>query len=304
MNKILIIDGHSLAYRCYYAVKNTPEGLIVNPDGVPITIATGFLRSLSLLLKKHQPTHLAVCFDPGGKTWRHQLYPEYKANRIKETEEQETIGIEIRNLQTILKEKGIAVCKVPNFEADDVIATICDRLYSSWEDKGMAENDEDYSIPGLKMVISSADKDLLQLVDDDQDISVDYSHGKNSKLYTEKEVFQEFGIRAFQIPDYKALVGDKSDNIPGVKGIGKISATHLLRDQDGLHHITAIVGCLDKIKPVLAKKIEPEKDKLKLWYKLTKLENNIKGVYFFLDKFANTDIDRESATAIELGIEK
>lgn len=291
-NKLLIVDGHSLAYRCFYALKNSPTGLITDKIGTPITITSGFLRSLSLLLAKHKPTHLAIAFDSAGETWRHRLYPEYKGNRHKDPDEQELIQVDIRNLQAILREKEIRACKISILEADDIIATICDRLHSD------TENDDN-----LQIVISTADKDLLQLVDDELNICVDYQHGRNSQIYHEKEIVEEFGIKPCQIPDYKALVGDKSDNIPGVKGIGKISASHVLSDNKGFHFATAIANNLDKIPPMLAKKIEPQKEQLLLWYKLTKLKT-INGLYYFLDDFENTDLSVRSAIAVELGVEQ
>lgn len=292
-SKLLIIDGHSLAYRCYYAMKNTATGLIVDPDGTPITISKGFLRSLWHLLNKHNPTHLAVCFDPGGKTWRHELYPDYKVSREKDPDEQHDINIDIRNLQAILREKAIAVCIVPNYEADDVIATIIDQVGN----QALDQQGDNYD---LEIVISSADKDLLQLVDDDLNVVVDHQQGKKSIIYDETTILNELGVAPWQIPDYKALVGDKSDDIPGVKGIGAISAVTLLR-QFGTQNVENIIKNLDQIPKSLAKKIEPQKDNLVLFKKLTKLDWNIK-ITCSIYNFAHTDLKKRSAIAIELGI--
>lgn len=291
--KLLIIDGHSLAYRCYYAVKNSPSGLLVSLDQVPITICSGFLKSLAKLLREHTPTHLTICFDSEGKTWRHKLYPKYKANRVKDPEEKKIIYIDLRNLQAILKEKAIAVSKLSGCEADDLIATICNQIVNQELGTGNYE---------LDIVIASGDKDLLQLVNDDLNISVHHLH-KNSKIYSEKDVIEEYGVEPHRVPDFKALVGDDSDNIPGIDGIGRISAFKLLNSDQSPRNAEAIAFNLDKIPPTFAKKIKGQTEKLLLFKKLTQLDNIVLPANSFeINQFSNTDLSKQSSMAEELGV--
>lgn len=249
--KLLIIDGHNLSYRCYYAVKHSRGEMLVNRDGVPITVCSGFIASLKKLLRIHNPTHLAIAFDCNEPTFRHKLYPEYKANRTP-PEDIDNLTVDIRNLKIILKDRNISLFALSGYEADDVIATIV--------------SNSRYSVG--EIIISSSDKDLLQLVSNDQKTFVYHDLGAKTILYNNQKIVEEYGITSEQIADYKALVGDKSDNIPGVSGIGKISATYLLKTHNS---ISGIIKDLEDIKPSFKNKIQKGKDKMLLFQELTKL---------------------------------
>lgn len=300
MSKILIIDGNSIASKYFYGVKNSRLGLTVTSDGVPNTISTGFPQSLNKLLNIFNPTHLAICFDPPKKTFRHRLYPEYKANRIKTRDnfdsevdyqayldEKADFKIDMRNLQLILREMNIKVLIPQDCEADDMIASLTQKLINNKLSLAF-DNKQPYS---LQIIISTGDKDLLQLVDDSTNIKVAYNYGQTNKVYTEQDVINEYGIKPHQLPIYKALVGDRSDNIPGIEKIGRITATSILTNP---HIKYPLIDNLNLLPITIHKKLQPHITKFELYKTLTTLKMDLE-LPFILNDFA-IDIIKESNT--------
>ncbi len=219
---LYLLDGYSLVYRSYFAFIRNP---LFNPRGKNASAIFGFFRSLFLLLDDRQPSHFAVVLDSRTPTFRHEKYEEYKATREKTPED---LKNEIPVIEEILEKLGVSMLRVDGFEADDLIATYATR----------AQNE------GRACFVVSGDKDLLQLVDG----PVKILKPENGGGFTEMDrdgVVENWGVTPEQILDYLSLVGDSSDNVPGVKGIGAKTAAALLAEYPTLD---AIYDHLDDIK--------------------------------------------------------
>jgi DNA polymerase-1 len=222
---VFLIDGHALCYRAFFAVKE-----LRNSSGQPTNAVFGFLNILRKLQKDFSPGYLAVCFDVGRKTRRHERYSEYKIHRQAMPED---LALQLPVIRELLAAFQIPVFESEGFEADDVIATLT-RLFSS---------------EGHPVVIVSDDKDMCQLVTD----KVRIYNSRRDVLMGPDEVVSRLGIVPRYVPDYLALVGDASDNIPGVDGIGEATAKDLIRSHGGLEEI---YSSLETLKPKLKDKLE------------------------------------------------
>ena len=240
---LLLVDGHSLAFRSYYALAKRDGGLSTS-GGIPTSVTYGFLKALLEAAQKLQPQGVVIAFDTGQPTFRHHLDAAYKANRGEAPEE---FHQDVHNLQHLLQEAlRLPVCTAPGFEADDVIAAVA---------RQAVEQD-------WRVRILSGDRDLFQLVDDRKDVACLYMGGgpyggRGITVVDEAAVRQKLGVAPTQVVDLKALTGDSSDNIPGVRGVGPKSAVTLLAEYGDLD---AIYSALVTIKPSLAKKLEADRD--------------------------------------------
>lgn len=216
MNNLYLIDGHSLIFRMYYAFIRRP---MINSKGEDTSILYGFTKYLLELIRKEQPTHIAVAFDPPGKTFRNELFPEYKANR---NETPELIKSSLQPLIEIVKSFGIPVMMIPGYEADDVIGT-------------MAKKGEKH---GFKVFMVTPDKDLGQIISDN---IIQFKPGKSgaeNEIVGKEEICQKFDIKEpKQIIDILTLWGDSSDNIPGVRGVGEVGAKKLIAKYGSVENI-------------------------------------------------------------------
>ena len=207
MHKIFLIDGHSQIFRMYYAFMRRP---MVNSKGEDTSILFGFTKMLLELIAKEQPTHLAVAFDPPAKTFRHEAFPEYKANRSAAPE---LVKAALEPLQEILGAFNIPVVMMPGFEADDVIGSMA----TQWEDNGNL----------IYMV--TPDKDYGQLITRN---IFQYKPGKGGnevEIIGKNEVCANYGIcEPQQVIDILTIWGDSSDNVPGIRGIGEVGAKKLI----------------------------------------------------------------------------
>ncbi|MDW8396219.1 MAG: DNA polymerase I [Anaerolineae bacterium] len=221
--RLMVLDGHSLAYRAYYAMLNTRnEPLsVTHPDGT--TELTGAVFAFTNMLLKVwrdlQPDYIAIAFDV-GRTFRDTIYPEYKATRDKMPDD---LTVQMRRIQQVVNAFGIPVFTAEGYEADDVIGTLARRA----------------SGEGFEVVIVTGDRDVLQLVSPAVKVLASRQRFEDTVLYDEAEVEAALGVRPEQIVDYKALVGDASDNIPGVRGIGEKTAQQLLQQFGSLEGIYA-----------------------------------------------------------------
>ncbi|TYB34704.1 MAG: DNA polymerase I [Flexistipes sinusarabici] len=231
----VIIDGHSIAYRVYY---KTPK--LTNSRGIPTSVVHTFLNILLSLKEELNPEEIIVTFDSKGKTERHGLDEEYKANRQPAPED---LIPQIEILKNAIPLLGVNVFAKEGVEADDIIFTL-------------SEDCED------DVYIVTKDKDIYQLVNDRVKI-YDY---QNNKVIGIKEVVEKFEVTPEQIPDFLALVGDASDNIPGVKGIGPKTAAPLLKQYGSLENI---YENLDDLKSSVRDKLEKYKDDAFLSKELT-----------------------------------
>ena len=240
---LLLVDGHSLAFRSYYALTKRNGGLSTS-GGIPTSVTHGFLKALLEAAQELQPQGVVIAFDTGQPTFRHHLDTAYKANRGDAPEE---FHQDVHNLQHLLQEAlRLPVCTAPGFEADDVIAAVA---------RQAVEQD-------WRVRILSGDRDLFQLVDDRKDVACLYMGGgsrggRGITVVDEAAVRQKLGVAPHQVVDLKALTGDSSDNIPGVRGIGPKSAVTLLAEYGDLD---AVYSALVTVKPSLAKKLDADRD--------------------------------------------
>lgn len=218
--KLFLLDGHALVYRAHFAFINRP---LINSKGINTSAITGFVRTLWDLLVNQQPTHIAVSFDPKGKTFRHDRFPEYKANREAQPED---IAIAIPIIKEILKGFKIPVIVKEHYEADDVIGTLSKQAEAE----------------GFDVYMVTPDKDYAQLVSDKIYMYKPSRMGNGIEILGEKEIKEKWDIaRVDQVIDILGLQGDKVDNIPGVPGIGPKTAVKLLKLYDSVEGILANV---------------------------------------------------------------
>lgn len=223
MEKLVLIDGNSLLNRAFYA---TP--VFTTKDGLPTNGVFGFVKLLLKIVSDKKPTHFAVAFDLHAPTFRHKVYAEYKAGRKPMPED---LAKQFPVLKDVLRAMGICICEKEGYEADDVIGTLAKK----------------FQIPTY---IYTGDRDAYQLVDETTNVCFTRK-GVSDILELSNENFQdEIGLTPSQIIDLKALMGDKSDNIPGVAGVGEKSAHTLIEKYgtlDGIYaHLDEITGALNK----------------------------------------------------------
>ena len=241
----IIVDGHSLAFRSYYAFAKSRSGGLKTTTGTPTSVCFGFIKSLLEVIASEKPQAMAIAFDTDTPTFRHEADNTYKANR---SETPEDFIPDLQNLQELLLALNLPVVICPGYEADDVLATLAH----------YASNNS------YRVKILTGDRDLFQLVDTQKSISVLYLHkdflrrgtATGAIEFGPEEVKEKLGVTPPQVVDYKALCGDKSDNIPGVTGIGEKTAVKLLSEYGSLAEIYA---SLDKIKGTLKTKLETGK---------------------------------------------
>jgi len=223
--ELYIVDGHALIYRAYYAFIKHP---LTNAKGENTSAVFGFTRMLLNLIKSKKPSHLLVALDSHGKTFRHTMYEKYKAQRKPMPED---MIPQIPIIKKILQALNIKQIEMANYEADDIIGTIAK--------KAASDNFEIY--------IMSKDKDLSQLIDDHINMLLpSVKPGEDFKLVTKENSAEQFIVPPSQVIDLLAIMGDASDNIPGVKGIGPKGAAKLLATYKTLENIYENI---DKIKP-------------------------------------------------------
>lgn len=242
---LMLVDGHSLAFRSYFAFTKGAEGGLRTSTGIPTSVSFGFLKALLEMIEAEKPQYAAVAFDLSAPTFRHEADESYKEGRPETPEE---FIEDVRNLQELLTAFNLPIYTAPGYEADDVIGTLAMR--------GKAA--------GFRVKILSGDQDLFQLIDPEEQITVLHlgspfvkgSGNGSAKEFKIADVQAKLGIMPDQVVDYKALCGDTSDNIPGVKGIGAKTACKLLHDYGSLD---AIYGAIAEIKGAVQKKLEAGK---------------------------------------------
>lgn len=238
---VILVDGHSLAFRAYYAFAKSRDGGLQTQTGIPTSVSYGFLKSLLDVINTYQPDYLAIAFDLAQPTFRHEADATYKADR---TETPQDFIEDITNLHQLLEGLNIPVVTCAGYEADDVLGTLAKQAHEA----------------GYQVKILSGDQDLFQLIDPENQITVLHlspGKGKTSIEFKTEQVIEKLNVKPSQIVDYKALCGDQSDQIPGVRGIGKKTAVQLLSEYSSLDQIYAD---LDNIKGAVKKKLEAGKE--------------------------------------------
>lgn len=255
--KLFVVDGYGQIFRSYYAFVTNP---LRDRNGVNISAVYGFFNTVMGLIKQYKPDYFAVALDSKGKTFRHEMFPEYKANRDKTPED---LHAQVEVIRDIMDKMGLKHFEETGMEADDIIATLSKAVQPM----------------GIETVIVTADKDLMQLVNSDifalrppQKGSHDY------RLCGENEVKEIFGVRPDQIVDYLTILGDASDNVPGIRGLGEKSAVNLLSQYDSLKNIYENI---DSMTPSVKKKLEEARDHIEFSHRLIVLKDDLFDSSFF-----------------------
>ncbi len=236
--RFLCIDSHAILHRAYHALPP-----LTTPEGKPIQAAYGYTSMILRMIHELKPTHIAATFDRPKPTFRKKLYAGYQAHRPAMADD---LPGQIDITHDILRTMTIPIFEVDGYEADDVMGTIATRSMNSGS--RIEENKE--------IIIVTGDRDLLQLVTENIKVYMPVKGLSEGKLYGEKDVEERLGILPSQVIDYKAIVGDASDNYPGIVGIGPKTAIGLLKqfqNLDGIYHH------LDEIKSERAKTLLKEK---------------------------------------------
>ena len=268
---LVLVDGSSYLYRAFHGLPP-----LTNRAGMPTGAIYGVLRMLRKLIEESCPDRVGVIFDAKGKTFRHDLYAEYKANRPPMPDD---LRVQIEPLQQAIKALGMPMNSIPGVEADDVIGTLAKEAVEA----------------GFQVLISTGDKDMAQLVNDD----VRLINTMNNNLLEVDSVHQKFGVSAEQIIDYLALMGDKVDNIPGVPGVGPKTAAKWLALYETLD---GVVENADKIGGKIGQKLRATLPQLPLSYELATIDCAVK-LEFTPDQLQMMAEDKEQLLSLyqELG---
>lgn len=265
---LIIIDGHAIAYRAYFALPNT----MTRPDGLHTNSIYGFTSMLNSILSKYKPDYISMVFDRREPTFRHKQYPEYKAHRP--TPDQEFIE-QMPILKTELCEAySIPMYDLAGYEADDIIGTMAKKLASKQ----------------LKVIIVTGDKDSFQLVDENISVLTPKKGLKESELYTPEKVKERYNLEPSQIIDLKGLMGDTSDNIPGVKGVGEKTAIKLLSEYGSIQNTLNNIENIPQ--KALKSKLETDKEQALLSYELATICTSVPIKTNLEDMHTKVDTDK------------
>ncbi|MFC3965868.1 DNA polymerase I [Nocardia jiangsuensis] len=247
---LLLLDGHSIAYRAFFAL---PAENFKTVTGQTTNAVYGFTAMLINLLRDEKPTHVAAAFDVSRATFRTEAYPEYKANRSATPDE---FRGQVELTKDVLAALGIPVMAIEGYEADDVIATITTQALRD----------------GFRILVVTGDRDAIQLVNDD--VTVLYPRKGVSDLtrFTPEEVQAKYGLTPAQYPDYAALRGDPSDNLPGIPGVGEKTAAKWIREYGDL---AALVDRVDEVKGKVGEALRANLSSVVLNRQLTEMVKDV-----------------------------
>ncbi len=250
MKKIILVDGNNLLFRSFYATAY--QGVIMrNSKGFPTNALYGFINMMNKIIKEENPSYIMVAFDK-GKTFRHDKYDEYKAGRAAMPED---LGLQFPKAKEVLDAMGIKHFEIENYEADDIIGTLS---------KTVDEEDE------FIATIVSSDKDLLQLISDE--VVVKLLKQSGHIMMDRNEFMEAYHVEPIKMIDLKSLMGDASDHIPGVKGIGEKTAINLIEKYGSLD---GVYENLDSISPKMREKLENDKDNAYMSYDLATIYREV-----------------------------
>lgn len=268
MEKLYLLDGYALIFRAYYALIRSPR---INSKGENTSAIFGFVNTLEDVLRNARPDYLAVAFDPAGGTFRHEAYPEYKAQRDATPED---IKRSVPVIKEILQAYNIPILEVPGFEADDVIGTLAKKAESI----------------GLSVQMVTPDKDYAQLVSPNITMCRPGHGAKGMELLGPAEVCEKYGVGAPEnVIDYLSLTGDAADNIPGCPGVGEKTAKTLLADFGNVETLIANAG---QLKGALKKKIEENVEKIRFSKFLVTIRTDV-PIDFDAERFKVKEADKE-----------
>ena len=248
MEKFMVLDGNSLIHRAFHALP-----LLSNRQGVFTNGVLGFTTMLFKLLKQEKPDYIAVAFDE-GKTFRHEEFAGYKGHRKATPNE---LGPQFPLVKSILEALNIRIVSLPGFEADDIIGALTK----------MAEEE------GLRNIVVTGDRDSLQLVSDTTRVFITKKGISEIQAYDLDLITKEYGIKPRQLIDVKALMGDKSDDIPGIPGVGEKTALKLIKQFGTLEKVMENLECVSPAK--LQDKLRQYEDQVWLSYRLAEIKRNL-----------------------------
>ena len=272
MEKIILVDGNNLLFRSYYATAYNGN-FMNNSKGFPTNALFGFVNMINKIVAEENPVYMLVAFDK-GKTFRHEKYTEYKGGRGETPDE---LKKQFPIAKELLTAMGIKYYEIDNYEADDIIGTF----------SHMCDNDPNYQ--GL---IISSDKDLLQLISDEVEMKLLKS--KDYIRYNKESFKEEWGIDPIKVVDLKALMGDASDNIPGVKGIGEKTALKLLQTYSSLD---GVYESIDNISGKLKEKLINDKENAYMSYDLATIYTKV-PLEINLEDIKYKECDKEKLISI------
>ncbi len=275
--RFVIIDGNAIIHRAYHAIPP-----LTGKDGKLTNAVYGFTSMLLKVLADLKPDYIAVAFDVAGGTFRDEVYDQYKATRVKADQD---LYDQIPLVHELVRGFGIQVLTKEGFEADDVIGTLVKREEIKRGD-------------AMECVVVSGDKDLLQLVDDHIHVYLLKKGLSEMEMYTPAKVVERFGFAPIRMIDYKAIAGDSSDNIPGVRGIGEKGAKDLLEKIGGVKEIYEALqkdrdGVVKQIRESVVKKLEEDEKGARMSYELATIRLDVPDVEVPIEDCKYVGVDRE-----------
>lgn len=265
MKSLFIIDTMSIIFKAYYAMIRNP---LYSPSGFPTSAIYGFFNQFLKILEIYKPEYLVLAYDAKEKTFRHEQYEAYKSSRVKIPED---LIPQIEKIKEIIEFLKIPSIIKPGYEADDIIGSLTNY----------------FSSQNIKCYILSPDKDLLQLINQNTFVIRSLKSFDEFKLYDFNKFLDEFGFEPQYIVDYLALIGDSSDDIPGVKGLGEKSVSPLIKEY---HTIENIYNNIDKLSPSIQKKLIENKDNAFLSKQLATIKKDLQ-IDNYIENYRLTKVD-------------
>lgn len=249
--KLFLIDGSALAYRSYFAFIRNP---LINSKGENTSAAFGFANSLMKILKEEKPEFIGVVFDTKAPTFRHEIYKEYKSTRAKMPEE---MVAQLPRIMELITAMNIPILEMDGFEADDLMGTLARRAKNK----------------GLEVILVTGDKDFLQLVDEDIKVLNPRKSGEEIEIYDEEKVRGKFGVPPEKVTDLLGLMGDASDNVPGIPGVGEKTALELIQQFGDLESVLANAHKVKRKN--ISQNLKEHSDLARLSKKLVTIETSV-----------------------------
>lgn len=265
--RLVLIDGHAIIHRAYHALPP-----LTSPGGQQTNAVYGFVSMLFRVITELKPAYLAVAFDLPVPTFRHEAYIAYQAHRPHMEQEMKD---QIELVHGVVEAAGIPIYTAPGFEADDVIGTLAFQAVSRADSRGSKTRIDADRVD--EVIIVTGDRDMLQLVNDKVKIYAPMKGLSEARIFDKDAVKEYIGIAPEQIVDYKALIGDQSDNYPGVPGIGPKTAIALLKKYGTLKNIYKVISKKQKaksIKPLMLEKLEKGHEAAVLSQKLARISTD------------------------------
>ncbi len=263
-SKLVLIDGNAILHRAYHALPP-----LTTKKKEPINAVYGFISMFLKLVQDLQPTHVAVCFDRKEPTFRHEEFEAYQAHR---PEMDKDLSVQFEKARDVISAFGIPIYDKAGFEADDVIGTLAfQAVVSRAEKRGRKTRKSAEEID--EVVIVTGDRDILQLVTDKIKVYLPIRGLSEAQLMGKKEVVEKLGVKPNQVDDFKALVGDPSDNYKGVPGIGPKTAIKLLNKYNSIDNV---YRHLDEIEERVQQKLKAHRKDVTLYQKLAKIVTDVK----------------------------